>query len=77
MLIGGVQVGWGRGVGERGDECLVIGGDGERLLPKLFPSSLENIDKRSLFKYVTTLAEKTGCLHTNSLVCVPEAGFKN
>ncbi len=38
----------GEGVGNRGDECSVNGGDGERLLTKLFPTLFENVDKRSV-----------------------------
>ncbi len=30
--MGGVQLGWGGGVGKWGDECSVNGGDEERLL---------------------------------------------
>ncbi len=36
--MGGVQVVWGGGLGKGGGECLVNGGDGERLLSKLSPT---------------------------------------
>ncbi len=45
--MGGVQVGFGGGVGKWGEECSVDGGDGERLLSKLPQPFLENIDIRS------------------------------
>ncbi len=36
--MGGVQMGWGGGVGKRGNVCLVNGEDGERLQSKLSPN---------------------------------------
>ncbi len=39
--------GMGRGVDKLGNECSVNGGGGERLLSKISPTFLENIDRRS------------------------------
>ncbi len=48
--MGGVQVGWGRGVGKLEDECSVNGGDAKRLLSKLSPTFSWKHWQKELYK---------------------------